>query len=113
MSDEARVVFRGVSMAASWPERIRQAQLEPFCYPDGVETERVRYGSERSDWGADRGPCHDCGVVKGEYHVPGCDVERCPICDGQIGGCDCDWPDEDDDEDDDDDHDDELADEDD
>jgi hypothetical protein len=46
--------------------------------------ERVRYGSESEDWGADREPirgsCHDCGVVKGELHIPGCGVERCPDC---------------------------------
>jgi hypothetical protein len=80
-------------MLASWPERIRAAQLETTCRPNDVVMERVRYGSEREDWGADHRPCHDCGVIKGEFHVPGCDVERCPECDGQFGGCDCDWPD--------------------
>ncbi len=80
-------------MAASWPDRIREAQLIETCAPNGVRHPRVRFGAEREDWGADRGPCHDCGVIKGEFHVPGCDVERCPVCDGQSGGCDCDWPD--------------------
>lgn len=93
MAEESRIVYRGMRMLASWPDRIREAQLETTCRPNGVEMERVRYGSERDDWGADRGPCHDCGAIKGEFHVPGCDVERCPVCDGQIGGCNCDWPD--------------------
>ena len=93
MSDEPRIIYRGVRMLASWPDRIRAAQRETECRPNGVVMERVRYGSERDDWGADRGPCHDCGVIKGEFHVPGCDVERCPHCGGQFGGCDCDWPD--------------------
>ena len=35
-------------------------------------------------------PCHDCGAVKGEFHVVGCDVERCPVCKGQAISCDCD-----------------------
>lgn len=33
--------------------------------------------------------CHDCGAKKGFYHHPGCDMERCPRCGGQIISCDC------------------------
>lgn len=33
--------------------------------------------------------CHDCGAVEGEYHEPGCDMERCPFCGGQLISCDC------------------------
>lgn len=33
--------------------------------------------------------CHDCNVKSGEFHHPGCDAERCPICGGQIISCDC------------------------
>jgi hypothetical protein len=50
---------------------------------------RTRFGDEADDWGADNGPCHDCAVTKGQNHHPGCDVERCPICDGQIITCGC------------------------
>jgi hypothetical protein len=50
----------------------------------------LRYGEEADDWGADRQPCHDCRVRKGQFHVLGCDVERCPICGGQLISCECD-----------------------
>ena len=35
------------------------------------------------------GRCHDCGIVHGNYHHPGCDVERCPNCEGQLIACGC------------------------
>jgi hypothetical protein len=36
-----------------------------------------------------RASCGDCGVEEGEYHVLGCDCERCPFCSGQLISCDC------------------------
>lgn len=35
------------------------------------------------------GLCHDCGVLPGQWHHDGCDVERCPFTFVQRIGCDC------------------------
>ena len=31
--------------------------------------------------------CGDCGCKLGEYHQPGCDMEKCPVCGGQLYWC--------------------------
>lgn len=41
------------------------------------------------DWdeGNDEAICDDCGAKYGEEHLSGCDVERCPLCCGQLISC--------------------------
>lgn len=33
--------------------------------------------------------CHDCNALSGHYHHWGCDAEVCPMCGGQLIGCEC------------------------
>jgi hypothetical protein len=33
--------------------------------------------------------CHDCGATDGRYHHPGCDMETCINCMGQLISCSC------------------------
>lgn len=63
-----------------------------FAIPmkDGSNSPPVKHGEEtRADWGSDGGRCHDCGAKVGKFHHPGCDVEECPKCGGQLIGCSC------------------------
>ena len=36
--------------------------------------------------------CSDCKTTKGSLHERGCDIERCPKCNGQLISCNCEFP---------------------
>ena len=38
---------------------------------------------------ADSERCHDCNIAPGGFHHPGCCLERCPKCGGQLISCGC------------------------
>jgi hypothetical protein len=48
-----------------------------------AEYPRVRYGVDGQFGRA----CGDCGVPRGQVHVLGCDMERCPACGRQLITC--------------------------
>lgn len=48
---------------------------------------RIRFGEEEFEHVENC--CHDCGTRRGHFHHSGCDVEECPVCGGQLLGCDC------------------------
>jgi hypothetical protein len=91
VDQKKRVVYRGVPMVEGWPEKIVEAQQIPSLSLNGRPVPRTPFGAEQSDWRAERMPCGDCGVLKGEFHVPSCDVEECPACHGQLITCDCEF----------------------
>ena len=58
------------------------------CVPRIVETTEGPFDSLRDNWVPEEiGSCHDCGIDRGGYHHPGCDMERCPVRGGQLLTC--------------------------
>jgi hypothetical protein len=80
------IEHRGVPMTLDWPERIAEAQRETHVTSGGVSFARIPYGADDPRWG--ELPCRQCGVIKGELHVPDCQYDHCPVC-GEFGYCKC------------------------
>jgi hypothetical protein len=87
----------------SWCER--EMTTAPSCtatvlHREGFPIRMIPWGKERGWRG--RGRCGDCGVNPRGFHHLGCDVQRCPLCEGQMISCGCrfdeDGPDDDEEE---------------
>ena len=83
------VNYNGMKVIRSWPAEIVAAQDALLVELHGTEFERLPYGVEPGWEMSAHLPCHDCAVVRGQLHVPNCDVEACPRCFGQIISCGC------------------------
>lgn len=78
-------------ISAEWRGRIARAQDTKTYRIDGQDLARVPWGSEPPipDLPVDQADalCGDCGVMRGQLHVPTCDMERCPACGEQYISC--------------------------
>jgi len=88
-------------------DEFQESQKDKTILRNGKRYRRIKYGDEKLldengkpyldengkpyNWYEMAGnrPCHDCNAIRGQYHCHGCDVERCPVCNGQEIGCVC------------------------
>jgi hypothetical protein len=90
---EEFVSYNGMNILKTWPAELLAAQDIEEVEIEHGKHRRIAYGDE-THWDematlAAANPCHDCGATKGQLHVPGCDVEQCPRCKGQMLSCPC------------------------
>jgi hypothetical protein len=97
---EVAKIAQDIYSTFEWIDDYTRAQNEKTVRLSGKRYRRLRFGKEPLWKDAPEGvaaiwqeiikrPCHDCGVIFGEIHLDGCDMERCPRCDHQYLVCEC------------------------
>lgn len=61
----------------------------PFVIVNGRQYKRIAFGAAGDLHPDQSGRCGDCGARRGFLHHVGCDCEACPVCGGQLIGCNC------------------------
>jgi len=93
-------IAQDVYSVFEWIDDYWQAQGEKTVQLFGKRYRRIRFGNEYKLKGMPvefatvwqelmKRPCGDCGVIVGELHLDGCDLEVCPRCHGQYLGICC------------------------
>ncbi len=63
-----------------------------FNFKDNPLVPRIPFGMEEFLDGQLRcsvEQCHECLVLTGHFHHPGCNTEECPVCGKQVMACNC------------------------
>jgi hypothetical protein len=97
---EIAKIAQDIYSTFEWIDDYSRSQSEKTVVLAGKRYRRIRYGKEPIPKNAPEDfktiwaevitrPCHDCGVIAGELHLDGCDMEHCPSCGGQYFCCEC------------------------
>lgn len=82
-----KVMYNGIEVEEYWPGEVEKAQ-EIISYTVNSQAfPRIAFGQENNF--DETNVCESCAVLKGQLHVPGCDVEECPKCNQKALLCDC------------------------
>jgi hypothetical protein len=92
--EEEIVFYNDIFMSISLKDELEKEQGRADITLDGEIFKRIPYGSSKEYSGLDLGdyssrPCGDCKAGKGQFHLLGCDIERCPKCGRQLLSCRC------------------------